>query len=184
MRLPRGCPIFLDTRWAGSLSLNQVHCILVQLSFSVILCVCREEGIRVLEVPGRIPAIVSGGKSRRNHAHTKLVVFSPLFPERHLQRLVFFAFSKTQEPILIFLQNGYTKGAQWKWGRRFPPSWLISPFPAPFSFGLIIMVLGLLHKLCKLIFADERTDELVWRGSENCCRRRLVLLESKVSDHW
>jgi hypothetical protein len=26
------------------------------------------EGIRVLEVPGRITSIVSGGKSRRNHA--------------------------------------------------------------------------------------------------------------------
>jgi len=53
----------------------------------------------VLEVPGRIPAIVSGGKSRRNHAPTTLVVFYPLFPERHLQRLVFFTINKTQGPI-------------------------------------------------------------------------------------
>ena len=42
------------------------------------------EGIRVLEVPGRIPAIDSGGKSRRNHAPhnsvSKLFVF--YHPER------------------------------------------------------------------------------------------------------
>jgi len=71
------------------------------------------EGIRVLEVPGRIPAIVSGGKSRRNHAPTKLVIFYPLFPERHLQRLVFFTINKMQGQILIF-SKWLHKGGQWK----------------------------------------------------------------------
>jgi hypothetical protein len=98
------------------------------------------EGICVLEVPGRIPAIVSGGKSRRHHAPTKLVVFYPLFPERHLERLVFFTINKTQGPILIF-SKWLHKGGPVEVRAAIPA--VISPFPAPFSFGLIIMVLGL-----------------------------------------
>ena len=50
------------------------------------------EGIRVLEVPGWIPAIDSGGISRRNHASyfcSKVVRLVLLFPERYLQHPVF-----------------------------------------------------------------------------------------------
>ena len=50
------------------------------------------EGIRVLKVPGWIPAIDSGGISRRNHASyfcSKVVRLVLLFPERYLQHPVF-----------------------------------------------------------------------------------------------